>query len=210
MLVVGFVFSQAAFAASPSLVNVGVSTKGKYVTMNARLADGFTGKIVEAIENGVPMTFTYHIELRREVPILVDSLIRSNIVTHAVQYDSLKKAYRFTEKGRGIKRKIITRKKSRYQDLMSTLKDIPVVPIYRLDPEEKYYIRVRADLDIDRFWFPFNYLFFFVPFKDFNTSWSQTSTLAIDPDLIPTEDRTAKSPGGNRKVLNHVIRSFNN
>ena len=105
-----------AGAASPSIVNVGVSTKGNYVTMDAVLRDGIEGKILEAIESGVPMTVTFKIELRKQVSFWNDTLIRSNEVSHTVQFDSLKKAYRFSEVGKNVKRKIMTRKKDRYQN----------------------------------------------------------------------------------------------
>ncbi len=195
-------------AASPDVVNIGVGTKGKYVVMNARLVDGFTEKIQEAIANGVPMGFTFEIELRKENTVWMDSLVSSNKVQHRVQFDSLKKIYRFSELGKNVRRKIITRKESRYQKLMLTLKDIPIAPIYKLDPNEKYYVRVKADLETDRFWFPFNYIFFFVPFSEFETSWAQTSPLSIDPDL-----ELSKQANGSRQkeggVSTDVIRSFN-
>jgi hypothetical protein len=60
--------------------------------MNARLIDGFTENILEAIENGVPMGFTYEIELRKENAVWADSLISSNTVRHKVQYEPLKKS----------------------------------------------------------------------------------------------------------------------
>ncbi len=199
-----------ALAASPSVVNVGVGTKGNYVIMDAILKDGLTKEIREAIESGVPMTISFEVELRKEVSLWADSLVRANTISHTVQYDSLKKAYRFTEVGKNVKRKIITRKKNQYQKLMLTLNNIPLAPIYQLDPNEKYYVRVKADLEMDRFWFPFNYLFFFVPFNDFETSWANTSPLTLDQDLVPsTEAFNAKSKKGGTQGLNHVIRSFN-
>ena len=206
LLAIGWV--SPALAVSPDVVNIGVGTKGKYVVVNARLVDGFTEKIQEAIENGVPMGFTFEIELRQDNTAWVDSLISSNKIRHRVQFDSLKKVYRFSEIGKNVKRKIITRKESRYQQLMLTLQDIPIAPIYKLDPNEKYYVRVKADLETDRFWFPFNYIFFFVPFSEFETSWAQTSPLAIDPDL-----ELSKQARDSRKetdtVSTDVIRSFN-
>ena len=195
-------------AVSPDVVNIGVGTNGKYVVMNARLVDGFTEKILEAIENGVPMGFTFEIELRKANTLWVDSLVSSNKVRHRVQFDSLKKIYRFSESGKNIRRKIITRKESRYQKLMLTLKNIPIAPIYKLDPNEKYYVRVKADLETDRFWFPFNYIFFFVPFSAFETSWAQTSPLSIDPDLVLSK----QASGSNKKrraISKDLIRSFN-
>ena len=203
-----FINTSPVFADSPNIVNIGVSTKGKYVVMNARLIDGFTEKIMEAIESGVPMGFTFEIELRKENTAWVDSLISSNIVRHKIQFDSLKKAYRFSETGKKVRRKVVTRRTSRFKKLMLTLKDIPITPIYRLDPDEKYYVRVKADLETDRFWFPFNYIFFFVPFSDFETSWAQSSPLSIDPDLELSK-LTAKSRTRKGKASRNVIRSFN-
>ena len=206
MLTLGLVTPVSAV--SPDVVNIGVGTNGKYLVMNARLVDGFTEKILEAIENGIPIGFTFEIELRKDNTLWVDSLVSSNKVRHRVQFDSLKKIYRFSESGKNVKRKIITRKESRYQKLMLTLKDIPIAPIYKLDPNEKYYVRVKADLETDRFWFPFNYIFFFVPFNAFETSWAQTSPLSIDPDL-----ELSKQAGGSNKkrgaISRDVIRSFN-
>ena len=206
MLTMGLV--SPVSAVSPDVVNIGVGTNGNYVVINARLVDGFTEKILEAIENGVPMGFTFEIELRKANTLWMDSLVSSNKVRHRVQFDSLKKAYRFSEFGKNVKRKIITRKESRYQKLMLTLKDIPIAPIYKLDPNEKYYVRVKADLETDRFWFPFNYIFFFVPFSAFETSWAQTSPLSIDPDLVLSK----QASGSNKKrraISKDLIRSFN-
>ena len=57
-----FAATPSVFAASPNIVNIGVAIKGKYVVMNSRLIDGFTEKIIEAIESGVPMGVTFEIE----------------------------------------------------------------------------------------------------------------------------------------------------
>ena len=202
--------SPSAFAESPNIVNIGVATKGNYVVMNARLIDGFTEKILEAIESGVPMGFTFKIELRKENTVWVDSLVSSNTIRHKIQFDPLKKAYRFSEVGKNVRRKVMTHKISRYQKLMLTLKDIPIAPIYRMNPDEEYYVRVKADLETDRFWFPFNYIFFFVPFSDFETSWAQTSPLSIDPELeLSKQAADKKSRTREGKVSRDVIRSFN-
>ena len=202
--------SPSAFAESPNIVNIGVATKGNYVVMNARMIDGFTEKILEAIESGVPMGFTFKIELRKENTAWVDSLVSSNTIRHKIQFDPLKKAYRFSEVGKNVRRKVMTHKISRYQKLMLTLKDIPIAPIYRMNPDEKYYVRVKADLETDRFWFPFNYIFFFVPFSDFETTWAQTSPLSIDPELeLSKQAADKKSRTREGKVSRDVIRSFN-
>ena len=171
LFLVTVVTSKPAYAESAEISQVQVLTQGKYITVNAQLKEGFNDQIFQAIQNGMPITFNFEIELIRD-DLIKDNLIRASTISHTVQYDSLKKVYRFTQKGKNVNRKIITRKKSQYQDLMSTLKDIPITPVYRLNPEEKYYIRVKANLDSEQSPTSFKPLFFFVPFKDFQTAWN--------------------------------------
>ena len=211
-VVVWFAMTTVTWATSPSLVNIGVGTKGKIIVMNARLVDGFTHDIMDAIESGVPITFTFQVELRQENDLWNDTLISTNTVNHTVKYDSLKKVYRFSEFGKGVRRKISTRNRESYQRLMLTLNDIPIASIKRLASNEKYYVRVKANLKTDRLWFPFNYLFFFLPFNDFDASWTESSPLSINPDMALSRDEFS---GGQRqsenesKEINNVVRSFN-
>ena len=211
--VVWFVMTASVCAAEPSLVNIGVGTKGKIVVMSARLVDGFTDNIFKAIESGIPMTFTFQAELRQKNAMWNDTLISSNTVRHTVKYDSLKKVYRFSELGKGIKRKIITRNKENYQKLMLTLDNIPIASARRLAINEKYYVRVKANLETDRLWFPFNYLFFFLPFNDFDAAWTESSPLSIDPDMAFAGDALNGDPQRQRKKepegIKNVVRSFN-
>ena len=211
-IIVWCAMTTVTWAASPSLVNIGVGIKGKIVVMNARLVDSFTESILEAIENGVPMTFTFQIELRQENEMWNDTLVSSNTVQHTIKYDSLKKVYRFSELGKGVKRKIITRNKENYQKLMLTLSNIPIASTKRLATNEKYYVRVKANLKTDRLWFPFNYLFFFLPFNDFDASWTESSPLSIDPDMTLSRDEFSSGQRQRKnksKEINNVIRSFN-
>ena len=198
-----------AFAESPSIVNISVGNTGNVVTMDATLVDGFNNSMLEAIESGIPMTFTYQVELRKIVPLWMDNLVSTATVKNTVQYDTLNKVYSFSSTGKNIKRKVVTRDKALYQKLMLQLENLPIASTYRLNMSDKYYIRVKASLETDRFWFPFNYLFFFVPFNDVKTSWAESSPLKL-PN--PTNSEEAKEfqeqESGNAEVLKNVIRSF--
>ncbi len=213
-----FIFFMAAFltvgqayAASPSIVNIGVGQSGNLLTVDAKLTNGFNHDLMEVVESGVPVNFTYQIELRRSTPFWKDSLIASAEVVQSVQYDSLQKTFRFLVTGKNVKRKLSTHDKARFQELLTTLKDVPIASFFKLDPEAKYYVRVKADLKTDRFWFPFNHLLFFVPFNDIKTSWAESSPLQL-PAYAESEEASLDSKtesGAGPKVLKHVIRSFN-
>jgi len=85
--------------AEPSLVNIGVGTNRQKVVINARLVEGFTADIDEAVENGIPLTFIFNAELRQVNSLWNDTLISSNKIKHIIKYDSLKQVSRFTETG---------------------------------------------------------------------------------------------------------------
>ena len=199
--------------ASPSLVNIGVGTKGKIVVMNARLVDGFNDSIMDAIENGIPISFTFIVELRQKNTLWNDTLVSSNTINHTIQYDSLKMVYRFSESGKSIKRKIITRNKENYQKLMLTLENIPIASTRRLTSNEKYYIRIKANLETNHISFPFNHLFSLLPFNNFEAAWAESSPLSINPNLAFAKNKLRKKTSRNNikqpKKINPVVRSFN-
>ena len=199
--------------ASPSLVNIGVGTKGNVVVMNARLMDGFNDSIMDAIENGVPIAFTFTVELRQKNNLWSDTLVSSNTINHTIKYDSLKKIYRFSETGKRVKRKIITRNKEKYQHLMLTLENIPIASTRRLTLNEKYYIRIKANLETDHMLFPLNHLFTFLPFNNHEAAWTESSPLSINPNLAFSKNKLRnKASQKNIKQpnkINPVIRSFN-
>lgn len=198
--------------AEPSMTDIKVDANGNYLILDAFLKGAFSSKLTEIIESGLPMTFIYKIELLKRVSIFADSLISKNKVTNTVHYDTLKKVFTFTSEGKSVHRKVHTKSLERYQTLMLTLKNIPVAPLYKLDQDEQYYVRVKAAMETDEgFWFPFNYLLFFVPINEFETSWAESPSLVLDVDPdFPSDDSKKNSLSGKNhpKVMKNVIRSF--
>ena len=213
VMTVLLLMNELTVEAAPSLVNIGVGTNGKTVVINARLVEGFTEDIEEAVEDGIPITFTFEAELRQANSLWNATLISSNTIKHVIKYDSLKRVYRFTELGKGVKRKIATRNKQKSQKMMLTLRNIPIASARRLVSNEKYYVRIKANLETDSFWFPFNELLFFLPFNNFNSSWAESSPLSIDPNLDFVKTARNKKMGRKNKRnvegTNYVVRSFN-
>lgn len=204
-------FLAAPAWADPTISKVSLNTGNKLITLDAELVDAFNEKIKEAIESGVVMTFTYDIELLKQSSGFSDDVVSKNRVTHTVQFDTLKKVYQFSSQGRSVSRKISTKSLEKYQKLMLTLKDIPIAHTYKLDPEEKYYARVKAEMEADGLWFPFNYILFFVPFNEFETSWAQSTPLTIqmDPAFGVEAPQKKSKPAIPSNGVADGIRSFN-
>ncbi len=197
--------------ANPTISKVSVNTQKELITLDAELINAFNEKIREAIESGVAMTFTYEIELRKQASVFGDETVSQNKVTHTVQYDTLKKVYQFTSQGKNVNRKVSTKSMERYQQLMLTLKDIPIAHVFKLDPAEKYYVQVKAEMEAEGLWFPFNYLLFFVPFNEFETSWTQSTpiTIKMDPAFGVEASQRKSKPAIPAKGATDGIRSFN-
>lgn len=210
LVVLGCALANPA-SAKPSITKVTLNTEKELVTLNAELIDAFNEKIKEAIEGGVPMTFTYEIELRTASSVFGEKIVSKNKVIHTVQFDTLKKIYQFSSQGKNVNRKVSTKSTERYQQLMLTLKEIPITHAFKLDPEEKYYVRVKAEMEAEGLWFPFNYLLFFVPFNEFETSWAQSVPLTIkmDPAFGVEASQNKSKPGNPAKGITDGIRSFN-
>lgn len=196
--------------ARPALTNVYLHTGQEQVLVDGTLEEAFTEKMMEALHSGVPLTFIFNVELLRDVSFYPDEVISQNRITHTVQYDTLKKTYEFTSRSTASERKVVTKKSELVRELMMTLKDVPLASVYLLDPDERYYVRVKAEMvNEDGLWFPFNWLLFFVPIHDFETSWVESSMLKVDPNQgFPMEatqpDKTLTGPGG----VNNAIRAF--
>jgi len=88
VMTVLLLMNELTVEAAPSLVNIGVGTNGKTVVINARLVEGFTEDIEEAVEDGIPITFTFEAELRQANSLWNDTLISSNTIKHVIKYDS--------------------------------------------------------------------------------------------------------------------------
>ena len=214
-LLTGLLFFAAPSIADedPGIVNIGVKANERLVLVDALLIEAFTEDIIEAVESGVPLSFTFNIELVQKVDVLPDKTVSHNTVVNTVQYDSLKGVYTFISKGKGVKRKVFTKKPKRFQELMLTLKDIPLAPVHELDNDVQYFVRVRAEMEAEGFGFPFNYLLFFVPFDEFETDWAESSPLILDPDLtysIEENENEIEAPReSDSKAIKDVVRSFN-
>ena len=82
--------------AEPGMTDITVDANENFLILNASLTDAFSEKLMEVVESGVPLTFTYQIELLKHVSILADDVISTNEVTNTVHYDTLKKVFVFT------------------------------------------------------------------------------------------------------------------
>ncbi|MFV1950629.1 MAG: DUF4390 domain-containing protein [Nitrospinota bacterium] len=162
-----------------SIDNISITSMSEDIKISVTLHDGFSKNIVEAIESGVPVTFTYYLELRRKVPMWFDDKVSMRTIKRTLQYDTLKKEYEFGYFDGEESGNKITKEFDEIKELMTQIDGISLASSKMLNPNKKYYVRIRANMKSERPWFPFSYILFFFSFFDFDTSWEKSSPFII-------------------------------
>jgi hypothetical protein len=160
----------AALAEEPRLDNIIVTNTRDDLLLYLTAKNAFPNKIIEAIQSGVPTTFTFYVNLYRVRGLWPDKQVRDIKLSHTVKYDTLKNEYIITrswEGNRPLKVKTIKEAKR----LMSEVDSLPIVPLNKLNKGTQYQIRVKAELDRMTLRFYLHYVLFFLSFWDVETDW---------------------------------------
>lgn len=129
----------------------------------------FTPKIEEAVQSGIPTTFIYRIVLYNKSEDSIGSKITSKEISHTIKYDTLRKDYTVTMSEK--KEPVVLQEFKAAKEAMSNVDALSVTTLDRLDKDRPYFLKVKAELDTIKLPPPLNYLFFFVSYWDFETTW---------------------------------------
>jgi len=159
----GAVASQEA-----KLQNVVVTNSSTDLLLYLKVANALTPELLNGVQNGLPLTFSYQIKLNMERSGWFNKEIYAGSVDHTLIYDNLKKEYTVIEAENPDK--FITNKLSEAQKKMVELNGLRVVPLADLEADRRYILKARVVLDKKTLPFHFNYL---IPFNFWNleTDW---------------------------------------
>jgi hypothetical protein len=159
-----------AIALEASLQDVIVTNTRDHLLVYLKVEGAFREKVKKAVLTGVPLSFSFIIELYRVRDYWLDKRVASNKVTHTVKYDNLKKEFnieRSWETGDPIRTKSFERAK----ELMTEVDSLKVVPLSELRKGSQYQLRAKAELSKQTLPFYLHYVLFFVSMWDFETDW---------------------------------------
>jgi len=122
-----------------------VVTGGHVVTTFAA-PDAYTDDSREVVKSGVPLTFTYMLELRRPSSLWWDRTVGSATVAAKVKFDSLTGEYQVTKEQDGhVVSSKTTVKEEEMRGWATSFEAVPIVPDEALEANADYYVRVRLD-----------------------------------------------------------------
>src|SRR2546425_9803003 len=82
-------------AADPDISVTPIARDGQ-VLVSFDLSDGFTADVRDAIQSGLPTTFSYEVELRRQTSTWFDRTVASVTVAATVRFDNLTRRYQMS------------------------------------------------------------------------------------------------------------------
>jgi hypothetical protein len=151
VLALGLLPQAAATAPDISVMPV---TRGGQVLVTFDHSDGFTADVRDAIQSGLPTTFSYVVELRHGTETWFDRTLSAVTITATVRFDNLTRRYQMSRSFDGrVEDAAPTEDHDAVRRWMTHFEGIPVSTTSTLEANGEYYVRVRARTRPRNTWF---------------------------------------------------------
>ncbi|MBT8331910.1 MAG: DUF4390 domain-containing protein [Deltaproteobacteria bacterium] len=172
LLIVGLLLiaSQAGYAQDATLTNITVSNTQDDLLLFLNLEGAFREEMKQAILSGAPSTFSFFAKLNRVRSLWFDKDIADLEVTHTIVYDNLKKEFTVTRSWKDNNPEV-TKSFDEAKRWMTEIDSLKIIPLNRLERDEQYQLRVKAEVSKKTLPLYLHYILFFVSLWDFETDW---------------------------------------
>ncbi len=151
-----------------------VANSRRELLLYFQVRDAFTPQMVEAVQSGLPLVFSFTVRLERVRPRWPDEEVAELAFDHVLTYDALKEEYTVLreEEGDGGKgRRRVFRRLDAAREWMGRVSGLAVTPLDRLAGGQDYLVSVQARLGERTLPFGLHYLLPFFSQWDFETPW---------------------------------------
>lgn len=160
-----------ALARKAWLEQVTLTNTRDHLVLYFDVKGAFTPRIKEAIRNGLPTTFTYHVGLYRIRDSWPDKRLMRRKLSSTVKYDVLKETFTVSRPWKTDAPQVTTGSLASAQALMTEVVNLPVERLDHLTSGRPYQIRIKAEMKKIRLPFFLHHVLFFLSLFDFDTDW---------------------------------------
>lgn len=150
--------------------NLLLSKKDNNIFISFSVRNAFTKEILKIIQSGIPVTFSFDIEVKKNRLLFPDKTIFKKEIIHKVKYSNLTKTY-FIKKPYISEEPYLIHSEKMAKKEMTGINDLSL-SLPKLEKGAKYKVKVRARLREITLPFYLHKIFFFLSVWDFKTSWS--------------------------------------
>jgi hypothetical protein len=153
-----------------TLANIKLANTRDDLLTYFEVKNAFTETINQAVQNGVPTTFSFYVSLYKTTDSWLDTEIADVQIKSTIKYNSLKEEFSVSRPWKDEK-PAVTKSFEEAKSWMTEVDNLKVIPLEKLVKGDKYQIRIKAELDKVTLPLSLHYVFFFVSFWDFETDW---------------------------------------
>lgn len=178
-----FFFPAFLFAEDFRIENIVVTGDENRILCSSLLKGDIDNDILEPIKSGIPITFTYYIELFKRRTAWMDSKVVSKTIKKTVDYNHLTKEYKLVQVINQHTQRSLSKDIDEARQWIKSLDRIPVATYDELEYDRTYYLKIKAELKSIKIVFPLNYVLFFFSFFDKETSWHESPLFVVKESL---------------------------
>jgi hypothetical protein len=167
----GFALPTAIAKNMAEIVDVEIGQNAETLKVSFYVKDCFTPSMEEAIKSGVATTFRILTVLEKP-GMLFQTQMLDVVLEHTIKYDYLKNEYK-VQLPENPDTTLVTKSFDEAKRWMSTVEDLPLIPLWRLQKDQAYRLRIKAELSKVELPLFLRYIFFFVSLWDFETDWQK-------------------------------------
>lgn len=157
-------------AKKPYFTDIIVTTSETHLLFFGELKSSLTNEMIEGLHSGIPISFSFFVELEKIQPNWIDDKLAAIEFSHTLRYDTLKQHY--TVETEEISRKnhtVSTLEEASI--LLNEVNGLKIVRLQELQPDQTYRLRVKADLYKKTLPLSLHSVIPFVSWWDLRTDW---------------------------------------
>jgi hypothetical protein len=156
-------------AADFKISNLACRSADNAFVLDAAVDYDFSDKVIEALQNGVPITLEMHLQVRRKGAWVWEKDLLDRRIRYQIRYHALASVYQVMDLQNSAQQSFVTREVA-----ISSLGDVhglPVILHSKLEKGKIYNIEMRATLDVDSLPLPLRPMAYLSPDWNLSSKW---------------------------------------
>lgn len=147
-----------------------VTTSATHLLVFGHIANSFSEEMISGLKSGVPIDFSFFVELFRQNPGESRQMVTELQFRHTLTYDTLKDNYKVELEE--FNNKVVSfTELAEAQNTMSEVNGVKLLELSQLTPDSTYRLRIRADLFKQTLPLSLHHILPFLSWWDRETDW---------------------------------------
>ncbi len=160
--------------ADAAITELTAATSDSHLLLFGTLRNSFTEEMLEGLHSGIPIRFSFFVELHEFSKSMAERIVASRTFAHTLSYDILKETYRVElQEAPGRNQSFTSLIEA--QKMLNDLNGVRLIELSKLSPEATYTLRIKAELFNKTLPLSLQHIVPFVSWWDVETDWHTLS-----------------------------------